>query len=75
MKISDEFDVRQAVRFALGQSSIGIRIFPKKFWERKDVKDIVRDELRLYEKTGAITVFDMDEAVKEMVSVMRGETE
>jgi len=72
MNINDEIAIRDAVRYALGQTAIGIRVFPKEYWERKDVAKIVRDELRLYESTGAITVFDMDEAVKEMISVCKG---
>lgn len=72
MNIHHEIAIRDAVRYALMQTSIGIRVFPKTFWERKEVKDIVRDELRLYESTGAITVFDMEEAVEEMISVCKG---
>ena len=75
MTLYDEISIRQWVRYILGQTSIGIRMYPKDILKRKGVRTIVKDELSLLEKTGAITVFDEEEAVKDVLSLMAGEEE
>ena len=69
--INTEFNIRQWVRYQLGQTRLGISIYGLDF-SRKDVQEIIRDELSLLEKIGAITVFDMDEFLKRMQNETMG---
>ena len=73
MTLYDEISIRQWVRYLLGQTSIGIRMYPQDILKRKDVMEIVKDELNLLKKTRAITVFDEEEAVKDVLRLMEGE--
>lgn len=56
LTLNEIFAIRHYVRYKLGMLPIGIKFPSEEYLKKPNVQRVIKDELSLLEKTGAITI-------------------